>query len=394
MSNIREVINKKGKSYKATVRVKGYKDKYRTFTKKSLAKKWADEIEVQMRNGTYKENKVKSITGEAVFDTISNLIKYFKEHEAADRYSYAEKYDVMYDWWDSKIGYLKPHELNQTILSECKVLLGTEEIEKPLRGNKYRSNSTINKYLFAFSAVINYGIEEFALWEYNPMHRIGKKKKKKAVKLRVRFLSEDEIKKLRNGCREKSYMLCLFYLLALVTGGRYSEVQNLKPENIDFKNCRVHYLNTKNETNRGVPVPKILLIKIKTFLKSRECFAYIVWLLTLKRLTGETVILSELYLNEFLKRLRNEYLFMNFATNKLYYIKGQLEQVIKELEIEDFRIHDIRHTSASYFLMNGASETELMELFGWNSHAMVRRYAHLSKKHTENLVTKTSAVFL
>lgn len=394
MATILPVKGKKETKYKAIIRIKGYKTKCKTFSKPSLARKWAKPIEAQMEAGTYKEDKVKSITGEAVFETISDLIRYFKEHEASDRYSYSEKYNVMYDWWDNKIGYLKPGELNQTILSECKVLLGSEEIEKPLRGNKYRSNSTINKYLFAFSAIINYGIEEFALWEYNPIHKIGKKKKKKAVKLRARFLSEDEIKKLRNGCRKKSYMLCLFYLLALVTGGRYSEVLHLKPENIDFKNCRLHYLNTKNETNRGVPIPKILLLKIKAFLKIREYFAYIVWLFIFKRVNEETAILSEMYLNDFLKRLKNEYLFMNFATNKPYYIKGQLEKIIDELEIEDFRIHDIRHTSASYFLMNGASETELMELFGWNSHTMVRRYAHLSKKHTENLVTKTSAVFL
>lgn len=394
MATILEVAGKKEAKYKAIVRIKGYKTKCKTFNKPSLAKKWAKQIEAQMEAGEYKEDKINSITGEAVFDTISDLIKYFKEHEASDRYSYFKKYNVMYDWWDNKVGHLKLGELNQSILSESKVRLGNEEIEKPLKGNKYRSNSTINKYLFAFSAIINYGIEEFALWEYNPMHRIGKKKKKKNVKLRVRFLSEDEIKILRIGCRKKSYTLSLFYLLLLVTGGRYSEVLHLKPEHIDLKNCYVHYLNTKNETNRGVPVPKILLIKIKAFLKMRECFVYIIWMLTLKHLTSKTGILSEIYLTEFLKRIKNEYLFMNFATNKLYYMKGQLELIIKELEIEDFRIHDIRHTSASYFLMSGASETELMELFGWNSHAMVRRYAHLSKKHTENLVRKTSAVFL
>ena len=44
--------------------------------------------------------------------------------------------------------------------------------------------------------------------------------------------------------------------------------------------------------------------------------------------------------------------------------------------------------------MNGASETALMELFGWNSREMIKRYAHLTKGHLKDLVEKTSNMFI
>ena len=44
--------------------------------------------------------------------------------------------------------------------------------------------------------------------------------------------------------------------------------------------------------------------------------------------------------------------------------------------------------------MNGASETALMELFGWNSREMIKRYAHLTKGHLKDLVEKTTSTFI
>ena len=207
----------------------------------------------------------------------------------------------------------------------------------------------------ALSAVITFGIKEYKLWDKNPMHDV---EKRKLPDMRTRFLSEDEIKLLKSGARIKSYKLYVFIMIALTTGGRYAEILNLQVENIDFKNMRIHYLNTKNNTNRGVPVSKILLIKIKALMKVSE--------------------------------IKTGYLFLNKKKTKLIYMKGAFESLIKELQIKDFRFHDLRHTAASYLLMGGATIIELMEIFGWTSQNMTRRYAHLTQTHTANLVNKVS----
>lgn len=48
---------------------------------------------------------------------------------------------------------------------------------------------------------------------------------------------------------------------------------------------------------------------------------------------------------------------------------------------EGFRWHDLRHTWASLMVQAGADERTLMELGGWSSAAMPRRYAHLRLEH-------------
>lgn len=358
MSVIVEVKGKKETKYKAVVRIKGYSTKCKYFKKKTDAKLWANTVETAMQNGTYIEHAENPIiAGGATIKTMADLITYFEENEAQDRYSYPEKYSVMYDWWRDKIGHLKCSELTSSILADCKRLLISEDCIKP--AGKHRGNSTINKYLMALSAVITFGIKEYKLWTVNPMHDV---EKRKLPDLRTRFLSEEEIKILKAGARKKSYRLYIFVLIALTTGGRYSEIRELQVENIDFKNQRVYYLNTKNNTNRGVPVSKKLLIKIKTYIK--------------------------------VYHIEHGYLFLNDKKTKLIYMKGAFEQLIKDLQIKDFRFHDLRHTAASYFLMSGATIIELMELFGWTSQSMARRYAHLSKTHTANLVNKVSDMML
>ncbi|MBL4868037.1 MAG: site-specific integrase [Pseudomonadales bacterium] len=57
------------------------------------------------------------------------------------------------------------------------------------------------------------------------------------------------------------------------------------------------------------------------------------------------------------------------------------KKCITEAGITDFRIHDVRHTWASWHVMNGTSLHELMELGGWSSYDMVLKYAHLSATH-------------
>jgi integrase len=54
--------------------------------------------------------------------------------------------------------------------------------------------------------------------------------------------------------------------------------------------------------------------------------------------------------------------------------------------IEDFRWHDLRHTWASWLAQAGTPLHVLQELGGWESEAMVRRYAHLSREHLAEYV--------
>ena len=58
----------------------------------------------------------------------------------------------------------------------------------------------------------------------------------------------------------------------------------------------------------------------------------------------------------------------------------------KQAQLDDFRWHDLRHCTASYLAMNGASLAEIAEVLGHKTLVMVKRYAHLSDGHVSNVV--------
>ncbi len=61
-------------------------------------------------------------------------------------------------------------------------------------------------------------------------------------------------------------------------------------------------------------------------------------------------------------------------------IKRSFHTALKKAGIKDFRCSDLRHTSASHLLMRGASLKTVQEHLGHTSIAMTQRYSHLSKE--------------
>ena len=69
-------------------------------------------------------------------------------------------------------------------------------------------------------------------------------------------------------------------------------------------------------------------------------------------------------------------------------LRAPWEAALKRAEITDFRWHDLRHSTASYLAMNGATLAEIAEVLGHKTLAMVKRYAHLSEAHTAKVVSR------
>jgi len=57
------------------------------------------------------------------------------------------------------------------------------------------------------------------------------------------------------------------------------------------------------------------------------------------------------------------------------------KNALKRAGLTDFRIHDCRHTWASWHVQAGTPLYALQEMGGWKTAEMVRRYAHLSAEH-------------
>lgn len=62
-------------------------------------------------------------------------------------------------------------------------------------------------------------------------------------------------------------------------------------------------------------------------------------------------------------------------------VEGSFETILKAAGIKDFRFHDLRHTFASWYMMNGGDLYELAKVLGHSNIKMTERYAKLAKKH-------------
>ena len=57
-------------------------------------------------------------------------------------------------------------------------------------------------------------------------------------------------------------------------------------------------------------------------------------------------------------------------------------------DITDFRFHDLRHSTASYLAMSGATLLEIADILGHKTLQMVKRYSHLSEDHKATVLKK------
>jgi integrase-like protein len=60
---------------------------------------------------------------------------------------------------------------------------------------------------------------------------------------------------------------------------------------------------------------------------------------------------------------------------------GLLNQFPELAEIQSFRFHDLRHTIASWYMMNAGDLYELAKILGHANIKMTERYAKLGKTH-------------
>jgi integrase len=54
---------------------------------------------------------------------------------------------------------------------------------------------------------------------------------------------------------------------------------------------------------------------------------------------------------------------------------------LKEAGVRNLRFHDLRHTFASHFMMNGGNIYQLQHVLGHTETSMTMRYAHLSESY-------------
>ncbi len=68
-------------------------------------------------------------------------------------------------------------------------------------------------------------------------------------------------------------------------------------------------------------------------------------------------------------------------------LEGSFDDLLLRAKIQNFWFHDLRHTFASWYMMNGGDLYELAKILGHSNIKMTERYAKLGREH----ITRTSS---
>ena len=223
--------------------------------------------------------------------------------------------------------------------------------EKTIRGK--RSPATVVRYMVALSHAFTIAINEWGWLEDSPMRKV---KKPKEPRGRVRFLDDDERTRLLQACKESSNeWLYMCVILALSSGMRRGELMGLKWPDVNLKDGYLILHKTKNQERRKVPLSGHALGLLKRHAKVR--------------------------------RLDTDLLFPGQNSDVPIDLTKPWVKALERSQITDFRWHDLRHSTASYLAMNGASLAEISEILGYKTLQMVKRYSHLSDSHVSNVLS-------
>lgn len=218
-----------------------------------------------------------------------------------------------------------------------------------LRRGDQASNGTINRELALLSSAIGYVNAELDMELPNPI----KGRMLSEPESRTRWITHTEAERLIVSAREarKVPFLADFITVALYTGCRKSELLDLEWSRVDLSAGLLHLEaeHTKSGKRRVVP----LSARSREALLSRRNFC-------VRHCPDSTLV------------------FVGTDGKPIRDFRTAFAQACQRAGIEDFRIHDMRHTCASWLVMSGAPLAEIRDLLGHSTVMMTEKYAHLA----------------
>ncbi|MBF0358506.1 MAG: site-specific integrase [Magnetococcales bacterium] len=246
-------------------------------------------------------------------------------------------------------------ELSGKVLSS----LADTDVKKYIKARKSYGikDGTINRELTTLSSALNFGRTELK-WDIpNPVSEC----KLEEPAGRVRWITHEEAQKLIDAVKDsvQAPHMSDFLRLALNTGCRSGEMLGLEWNRVDMSAGLIllEAEHTKNRKRRSVPL-------------NQEAYSAIL---------GRA-------------RFRAEYcpdspwVFSHKDGARLKSVKTAFKVACKKIGIEDFRIHDLRHTCAAWLVQARVPLPEIRDLLGHSSIKMTEKYAHLNPDNIRKAV--------
>ena len=333
MASITVRTTKSGdKRYRVRVRTGG-ENVVKSFGSLRAAKSFIRETEGAIETGEFVRPTDK---------TLADAITRYRRDVLPEK---AEKTRIHQDrqltWWESELGDSRLHAITSARVIEAR---------DDLIADRGVSGPTANRYTAILSHVFSMAVQ----WGWvrdNPVRSIAKRRENPG---RARFLSRDELTRLLDECRKsRQPELELLVMMALSTGMRRGELLGLRWSEVDLDRGLARLIDTKNGEARAVT----LTPTVRAHLKERALKTGLVF-----HAPGEP--------------------------DRPLDPRGAFEAACERAGIADFVWHDLRHTTASYLAMSGATLAEIAAVLGHKTLQMVKRYSHLSDDHVSGVIER------
>lgn len=208
--------------------------------------------------------------------------------------------------------------------------------------------TTANHYLVLLKRMLNLAVK-WGLLEKSPAVGLDKFKEPPH---RERYLSKVELPRFLKALDEQEDQLSMAAIrLLLFTGCRRSEILSLQWDQVKLDEGRLFLPITKNGQSRSV----VLNAKAKA-------------------------ILEELFARKDQRTKDSEYVFPSRGGTSKGHIndlRKPFNRVCEAAGIDGLRIHDLRHSFATFAVRSGASLYDIQKLLGHSDISMTQRYAHM-----------------
>lgn len=346
-------------SFHCQIRMNGWPTRTASFPTRRQAERWAKTIEAEMIEGRHFKNSA------ARRRTLAEAIDKYMIEELPKKKS-GENHRSALPWWKDHIGHLKLMDVTPDVIAEQRNKLANsyysrakpESSRSVVKGGQAahfkRSPATVNRFLACLSHVFTIATKEWRWTNTNPALAISKFKEGKG---RVRTLSDVERRRLL-AKTEADPVLHAFVVIALSTACRAGELLRLKWSDVDLKEGKLIFNDTKNGTARAA------------------------WLY------GEALRLIREHSK--IRRIDNPFVFVAADGKAAFQYHKPFMAACEAAGVKQFTFHCLRHSAATLLAANGATEQQLRAIGGWRSN-VVNRYVHLAATDAKAALAKLSA---
>lgn len=263
--------------------------------------------------------------------------------EFMERYSKLEKKSWRQD--EQEIPKFLGHWFNRKIGDICKPEIQALFDKISANNGKYQANHTLER----LRAMYNKAIE----WDWIAQNPTNNIKKHRTTK-RDRYMTKEEFIKFKKVLSQEPQIYQAFFLLLLYTGARKSNVLAMRWCDIDLEQKIWHIPDTKN----GEPV-------------------------TIPLIDQAIQILNKL-------PHISEWVFPNPENPSRHYVyfTKAWKRILKQSNLDNLRIHDLRRTMASWQAIQGTSLLTIGKSLGHKSMQSTEIYARLSTKAVRDAMQK------